>query len=103
MWQGFTATPGPDTAPVVSASNLAAAHNQSLAASSLFTVTDADTDSMTKYDFYDATGNGHFVLNGVAQGTAVEIDVTAAELAHTYYQSGSGTDQLYVRAFDGDL
>jgi hypothetical protein len=66
-------------------------------------VTDADGDSMTEYAFYDATGNGHFVVNGVVQGTAVEIDVTAAQLANTSYQSGSGTDQLYVRAYDGDL
>ncbi len=102
-WTPFTATPGPDHAPVVSASNLAAAHNQSLAASSLFSVTDADGDSMTKYDFYDATGNGHFVLNGVTQSTATIIDITAAQLANMSYQSGSGTDQLYVRAFDGDL
>ena len=87
----------------MSASNLAAAHNQSLAASSLFSVTDADGDSMTRYDFYDATGNGHFVLNGVAQPTATIIDVTAAQLANISYQSGSGTDQLYVRAYDGDL
>jgi hypothetical protein len=102
-WQGFTATPGPDHAPVVTASNLAAAHNQSLAASGMFSVTDADSDSMTKYEFYDATGNGHFVLNGVTQATATIIDITAAQLANMSYQSGSGTDQLYVRAFDGDL
>ena len=89
----ITATPGPDTAPVVSPSNLAVAHNQSLAASSLFNVSDADGDSMTKYAFYDVTRNGHLVVNGVVQGTGVEIDITAAQLAQTSYVAGSGTDQ----------
>src|SRR5665647_3470286 len=72
-------------------------------ASSLFGVTDADGDTITTYALYDATGNGHFVVNGVTQSTAVEIDLTAAQLAQTVYRSGSGTDQLYARANDGAL
>src|SRR5258707_1285918 len=97
-WQPFMAGP---TAPVVSASNAAIASGQSVTASSLFTASDPDGDTLTKYEFYDATGSGHFAVGGVAQGAATVIDVTAAQLATTSYVSGSGTDQLYVRANDG--
>src|SRR5262249_32937665 len=99
----------------------------------LFTVSDADNDVPTKYQFWDSTADpasGHFVVNGAAQaaggaggqlvaggggglpkgGTSqsaggqpanVAIDVTAAQLAQTTSQSGSGSDLLWVRAFDG--
>jgi hypothetical protein len=83
-------------------SNVTAGHGQSFAAASLFNVTDADGDAMTKYAFWDTgAGSGHFVLNGVAQGTNQEIDVPAVQLAQLTYQSGSGTDTLWVRANDG--
>src|SRR6202040_758883 len=83
-------------------SNVTAAHGQSFAASSLFTARDADGDAITKYAFWDAgSGGGHLVLNGVAQGVNQEIDVTAAQLSQLSYQSGSGTDTLWVRANDG--
>jgi cold shock CspA family protein len=91
-----------DTAPVVTVANLTAAHGQSFAASSLFTASDADGDMITKYAFWDTgTGGGHFALSGVAQGTNQEIDVTAAQLSQLGYQSGSGTDTLWVCANDG--
>ena len=78
-----------------------ATHGQSFAASSLFTVSDADGDTITTYAFWDTGGGGHFMLNGVAQGTNQEIDVTAAQLSQLSYQSGSGPDTLWVRANDG--
>ena len=102
-WQGFVVTPGPNRAPVVTAPNATLTHNQSVAASSLFSVSDPDNDAITSYQFYDASGNGHFVVNGVAQSAGVAITVTAAQLAQTSYQSGSGADQLYVQASDGTL
>ncbi|MDA9435178.1 hypothetical protein XH88_25915, partial [Bradyrhizobium sp. CCBAU 51627] len=100
-WMGFTATPFANTAPTVSVSNLAAAHGQSLAASSMFTVSDVDGDTITTYSFWDSNANGRFTVNGVAQAANTEIVVGAAQLPNTFYVSGSGTDQLYVRAFDG--
>ena len=69
----------------------------SVAASSLFTATDPDGDDIITYALKDMTGNGYFVVNGVVQATNVEIDLTAAQLAQTIYQSGSGTDQLAVQ------
>jgi VCBS repeat-containing protein len=102
-WQPFMASPGVDSSPVVTASDVTASHNQNFAASSLFTASDPDGDIITTYHFYDATGNGHFVVNGVAQPTATSITVTAAQLGQTSYQSGSGADQLFVQAYDGTL
>ncbi|MFW1420217.1 hypothetical protein ACEV8X_22570, partial [Vibrio parahaemolyticus] len=49
-WTGFTATPGPDQAPVVTAPNVTAIHGEASAlATSLFTATDADHDAITTY------------------------------------------------------
>jgi hypothetical protein len=96
-------TPPVDQGPDLTASNTTVTHNQSIAASSLFTATDPDGDTITTYALKDVTGNGHFVVNGVVRATNVEIDLTAAQLAQTTYQSGSGSDQLSVRASDGTL
>src|SRR5207302_1760223 len=73
----------------------------SFAASSLFSVSDPDGDTIASYAFWDSSGNGRFSVNGVNQGTNQEIIVTAAQLAQTSYQSGSGADLLWVRANDG--
>ncbi|WP_375783094.1 hypothetical protein ACE10Z_24710 [Bradyrhizobium sp. Pha-3] len=106
-WQSFTATPGPDTAPVVTASNVTANHGQfSVLASSLFSVTDAEHDTMTQYAFWDTQGNGHFVVNGVVQPTNAEIDVSAANLSQVSYVFGPGgstPDTLWVKANDGSM
>jgi hypothetical protein len=101
-WQAFTVTAPGDIPPTVSVSNLTAAHGQSFAASSLFTASDADGDPIAQYAFWDTgTGGGHFELNGGAQAVNHEIDVTAVQLSQLSYQSGSGTDTLWVRANDG--
>ena len=80
-----------DRAPVVTASNITAVHGQtSFAAANLFTVSDPDGDPIASYQFYDASGSGHFVVNGVAQAASTIITVTAAQLAQTTYQVGRG-------------
>ena len=102
--RSFTSTRRSIDAPVVTASDFTATHNQNIAASSLFAMSDADGDAITSYQFWDSTSDpssGHFVVGGVAQGTNVAIDVTAAQLASTTFQSGSGSDDLWVRAYDG--
>src|SRR5437588_9189358 len=76
--------------------------------STLFTVSDPFSDppfndQMTAYQFWDSTADpasGHFVVNGVAKDALKVIDVTAAQLSQTTFQSGSGTDDLWVRASD---
>ena len=92
-----------ETAPVVTASKIVATHDQTFVATSLFTVSDAEGNSIVEYALWDSGVTSHFIVNGVVQGSNVEIDVTAAQLAQTSLQSGSGTDQLWARAFDGIL
>ena len=82
--------------------SVTATHGQSFTASSLFTYSDPFGDAATQYDFWDTgSGGGHFVLNGVALGANQENIVSAAQLAQLSYQSGSGTDTLWVQASDG--
>jgi hypothetical protein len=101
-WTMFHITGPVNHAPVVAAADVSATAHQIIAASSLFSVTDADGDAITEYQFWDGTaGAGHFTVNGVIQGINQIIDVPAAQLSQTSFQTGSGTDDLYVRAFDG--
>jgi VCBS repeat-containing protein len=99
-------TISPDRPPVVTAANVTLGVGQaSVAASSLFSSTDPDGDSIATYAFKD-TGGGHFVLNGVAQANNQEIDVTAAQLSLLTYQSvpgSSSVDTVQVRVNDGTL
>ena len=97
-WQAFTAGP---VSPAVAASNLTTVPGQTLAASNLFAASDPDGGTLTTYGLWDSNTNGHFAVNGVTQAANTEIDVTEAQLAQTTYVSGSGTDQLYVRANNG--
>jgi hypothetical protein len=103
-WQRFTVTAPIDTGPVVvpTSTNISAAHNQSFAASSLFIASDPFNDAITQYDFWNmGTGGGHFVLNNQVLGASQENLVSASQLSQTTYQSGSGTDTLWVRVSDG--
>src|SRR5207237_906847 len=99
-----TGTSRIDTPPMVtvSNSNITASPGQVFAASSLFTASDADGDAITQYDFWDTGGGGgYFLVNGANQPTNQDVYVTDAQLDQTTYQSGSGTDTLWVRAYDG--
>jgi serralysin len=94
-----------DRLPVVTASNvtLSAGHT-SVAASSLFSATDPDGNTITTYAFED-TGSGHFVLNGIVEPNNQEIDLAAAQLSQLTYQgvAGSTTDTVEIRVNDGTL
>ncbi|KRP85333.1 hypothetical protein AOQ73_39135 [Bradyrhizobium pachyrhizi] len=103
-WKEFHVNAPVNHAPVVAAPNYAASHNQTIAASSLFSVSDSDGDSMSTFRFWDSTtdaSSGHFVVNGVSKGTNQNIDVTAAQLASTTFQSGAVADDLWVQVYDG--
>ena len=101
----FTITPGPNNAPVVTAAPKILTHAQTVggvAASTFFTATDADSDPILSYDFYDVgTGGGHLALNGVTQASGAILTYTASQLSQLTYQAGSAADTLYVRASDG--
>ncbi len=103
-WKGFHVTAPIDQTPVASASDVIATHGQEIAASILFSVSDADHDTITTYQVWDSTSDpasGHWVVGGVAQAAGIAIDVSPAQLTSTSFQSGSGSDDLWVRANDG--
>jgi hypothetical protein len=104
--QAFTVSPGANTAPVVSIANMnvTMSQDQTVAASTLFTASDPDGDSIAQYDFWDTgEGGGHWVVNGVAQTGGHDIFVAASQMAHMSYVAGSSTDTLWVRVNDGTL
>jgi hypothetical protein len=43
------------------------------------------------------------IYSGIAEETNQEIDIKAAQFSDLTYQSGSGTDTLWVRANDGTV
>ena len=96
-----------NTAPVVTATDQTPAKNALIDAASLFSVADADFDTIEKFAFWDDVAgaeSGSFVLDGVTQSAQQEVVVDAADLALLQFQAGdlpSGWDYLYVRAFDG--
>ena len=103
--QSFTVTAPIDTGPVVvpTSTNVSASHNQSFAVSTLFLASDPFGDPITEYDFWDSgIGGGHFLVNGQAIAANQDDYVSAAQLPEVTYQSGSGSDTLWVRVSDGD-
>ncbi|MDA9436052.1 hypothetical protein XH88_30480 [Bradyrhizobium sp. CCBAU 51627] len=105
-WKEFHVNAPLDRAPVVTAADFHATPNQSVAASSLFSVSDADGDSISQYQFWDSTpaaASGHWSVSGAAQPTNTAINVSAAQLAATSFQSGTVSDDLWVRASDGAI
>src|SRR2546429_7385022 len=44
--------------------------------------------------------SGYFVVGGAAQAANQTIDVLASQLASTTFQSGSGSDDLWLQAFE---
>jgi hypothetical protein len=106
-WKNWTMTSAPhltNAAPTVAASNVIVLQNQPIDSAALFSVADADGDTITQYEFWDeGAGGGRFEINGVAQGSAQAISVGATDLANTRYVGGAnpGTEQVWVRAYDG--
>ena len=93
----------PNRAPVVAGSGTGVTVSQSVAATSLINITDADGDSPTIYRFWDAAGGGYFSLNGATQGANQNIDVTAANIASLTYTGAAtkGGELLYAQVYDG--
>jgi len=91
-------------APVATASDASIAWGQSVAASSLFSVADADGDIPAAYDFWDGgEAGGYFSVNGIRQGARQSIVIGAADLPGMRYVGGAspGTETLWVRVNDG--
>ncbi|HEX9875714.1 MAG TPA: calcium-binding protein, partial [Gammaproteobacteria bacterium] len=105
-WNMTTALHIPNAAPEATpaAATQTVLLGQSVGASSLFSVLDADGDPVAQYELWDSTaGNGHFAVNGVEQAVNASIVVAAADLANTDFvgSASSGSDLVWVRATDG--
>ncbi|CAO3450637.1 hypothetical protein [Azospirillum argentinense] len=95
-----------NAAPFVEALPQTLANNQTVSASTLFSVIDADGDVMTRYAIRDPAGAGSVNLNGAtnlasAADQALGVyEFSAADLARVTYTSG-GREALRIRAYDG--
>jgi hypothetical protein len=100
-WKFINAT---DTAPVLTPNNvnITVSHSNPVAASTLFTASDLDGDSIVQYDFWGSgTAGGHWLLNGNALPNSQDNFIAAAQLSQVTYQGGAGTETIWVRASDG--
>jgi hypothetical protein len=84
-----------------------ATHGQTLALSSLVTISDPDSFGYQKLELWDSNGTaagGQFVVNSVAQSGGHEIDVMPANVANTVFDVGSlgGTDTLWAQLLEND-
>ena len=103
-WSPFTVTVPANHAPVLTAANVTKSHLQTLALSSLFSVTDADGDAITQYQLWDFnTRSQQRSFRRQWRGPAGRHGdhIKAANLANTSFVTGSVGDNLQIRAFDG--
>jgi autotransporter passenger strand-loop-strand repeat protein len=100
-WLQFTVTAPVARAPTLAVtSDNSASRGQTLALSSLVTITDPDGVRYQKLELWDSNGTaagGQLVVNGKAQTGGHEIDVAPGDVANTVFDVGSlgGTDQLW--------
>ena len=107
-WTSFTLTSGSPQAPTVEVTDQVLQVGQTVAAATLFSVSDSNGDVMTRYEFWDGTdraGSAQFLVDGVGQSANQSILVDQGQLSGVEVQGGTrtGTDQLWVRAYDGQL
>jgi hypothetical protein len=104
QWAPFTITVAINHAPVLTTADTTIPYGRSVAASSLFSVSDADGNSMIRNQLWDSTNDpnsGHFIVNGQVQPAWTVIDITAAQLAQTSFVAGTVGDGIQIRSFDG--
>jgi len=98
-------TRGPNQAPVVAAATTSFGVSQTVSASSIFSVTDADGDAMTQYKITDATAGGaHLLLNGAQQTDGTSFTINASALAQWQILTSSvnrTANTFTVQAYDG--
>ncbi len=82
--------------------------NAEILASALFSVTDPDGDTITRYRFLDMNGNassGFFRLAGADQENGSITEINAGQLASLVYVGGPDVfnEMVRIEAFDGQL
>ncbi len=80
--------------------------NESISASALFSVTDADGDFITRYRFKDTSSTattGFFQLGASSRPNGALTDILHTSLSSLSYVAGSqlGTENIEIEAFDG--
>ncbi len=96
---------GENEAPVVTGVPKSMPAGQTIAVSSLFTVSDPDHDTITLYQFSAPSGGGSINLNGATNlaSSADSYLVTAADMVKLTYTASSvaGVEYITIWAFDG--
>jgi hypothetical protein len=106
-WDSFTLTTA-NAAPVATINDHSLHVDQWATVSSWMNVSDADSDTVTRYQFWDsgssATSGYFWTPTNTHWAANTIIDVSAADLADTWVRGGSatGAETLWVRAFDGN-
>ncbi|HVO47213.1 MAG TPA: hypothetical protein VMT29_12845, partial [Steroidobacteraceae bacterium] len=99
----FLETKHPSVATPANA-NVNLVHDVSVAASTLFSVSDPDGDTIQKYEFWDGgASGGYFSASGAPQPANAAIPVAAGDLAGVSWVAGKtpAVETVYVRAYDG--
>ena len=105
-WDTFTVT-STNATPVATVSDHSLHVTQWGQVASWISVSDADNDTITKYQFWDsgsAATSAYFYTPTNAHWNAnTTIEVSAADLGSVWIQGGTatGSETLWVRAFDG--
>ena len=103
----FQVTATANHAPVVTvpSSVVSTTAGHVLSLSSLFSVTDADSDTLTYFLYEGTTGpnSGHFMINGAAVANQTVVALGINQLSQATFVAGSpgATDDLYVMAYEG--
>jgi hypothetical protein len=98
--------PLPLDAPVVTptSANVTVSHSSPVAATSLFTATDADTDSIVQYDFWDnGSAGGTWLLNGNPLLLGMDNFVRASQLSQVHRAGDDAGPQRGERLQQQDL
>ncbi|WP_244485423.1 hypothetical protein [Bradyrhizobium tropiciagri] len=105
-WDSFTLTTT-NSVPVATIGDHSVHMGQWVTVSNWLTTTDADNDTITKYQFWDsgtaATSAYFWTPTNSHWDANTTIEVSAADLANVWIQGGSatGSETMWVRAFDG--
>ncbi len=105
-WRAIPLTTQANAAPQLSISDASLSVGENVAASTLFTYSDAEGEAAVRYEFWDSgpdASSGYFAIDGVQQGEGMAIPLDAADLGLVTVVGGSegGTETLWVRANDG--
>ncbi|MFN9752120.1 MAG: M10 family metallopeptidase C-terminal domain-containing protein [Planctomycetota bacterium] len=96
------------SAPVVTVVTKYLLLNQLVSAADLFSVSDPDGDTITRYRFTDLSTDalsGYFQLSGDRRTQGVQSEITSAQLSSFEFVAAStiGTEKIRIQAYDGAL